>query len=206
MAIFNEILVGRFNRSLQKAFGIKGSPPVRQIAGEIQPGYQINTGVENRYLEAWNRFGVAVNIPGNVGNVGAFQLRNSPGSNVIAVMEKITLISVVAGEFDLGYLTIVVPGDLATTTNGVPFDRRFGPLATGAAIQPSFTNVTPAAPIIIFRTFLPANTPIEVLGIDDHELPLLPGDIFRGINTVANSGVIFNIWWRERYLEESERA
>ena len=90
MAIFNEILEGRFNRFLQKFFAIKGGPPVRQLGSEIMPVFQIFNGVENRWLEGWQQYGfVTVQAAGGAGVPSGVRLRNPVGSNVLAVITKI---------------------------------------------------------------------------------------------------------------------
>src|SRR6266403_5793977 len=90
MAIYNEILVGRYNRGLQKLFGIKGTPPVRQVAGEIQPSYPLASGEEDRWLQGWNTFWASTaGIVGAAGNTPVFRMTNDVGSNIIAIIEKI---------------------------------------------------------------------------------------------------------------------
>src|SRR5713226_9548531 len=91
MAIFNEILVGRYNRALQKLLAIKGSPPLRQLGGEMMPVISIFRGVEDRYLESWDRFGIVMQSTGGVGQFPAVRIRNPAGSNIMAVLEKIVL-------------------------------------------------------------------------------------------------------------------
>jgi len=89
MAIFNEILVGRYNRALQKIFGIKGSPPVRQVAGEITPAISMFYGVEHRITESWNRYAIGVAAGPVAAQVCNFRYRNPRGSGVLAVLEKV---------------------------------------------------------------------------------------------------------------------
>src|SRR6266849_3136440 len=90
MAIFNEILEGRFNRALQKLFAIKGGPPVRQLGGEIMPVFPVFNGVENRYLEGWNLYGVCTSqAAGGAGVPSSVRLRNPISSNTIAVITRI---------------------------------------------------------------------------------------------------------------------
>src|SRR5216684_1967801 len=90
MARFNEINVGRYNRALQKLLGMKGEASVPILASEIAPSFVLPYGVENRYLEQWNRFGLGMNVTATAGNQSAFRLRNPAGSNVIAVVEVLT--------------------------------------------------------------------------------------------------------------------
>src|SRR5260370_39848254 len=106
MAIFNEILEGRFNRGLQKLFAIKGGPPVRQLGSEIMPVLPVFNGVENRFLEAWNVYGLTTTQgAGGAGVPTSVRLRNPVGLNTI---EVITAISVHIGgvvENAVGFFT-----------------------------------------------------------------------------------------------------
>src|SRR5258708_33101896 len=90
MAKFNEILSGRFNRALQKLLSMKGGPPAGQLATEIGVQFPLPLGVEFRYLEQWERFGVVPLAAGVAAANIAIRLRNPPRSNMIAVWEKIT--------------------------------------------------------------------------------------------------------------------
>src|SRR5260370_24014979 len=98
MAYTNEILVGRVNRGLQKLFGIKGPSPVPQLASDVQAVHPLFNGVENRYLDGWNRFGAQTSQGASVGNISGFRIRNPSTSNVIAVFEKIAVSTSVAGD------------------------------------------------------------------------------------------------------------
>ncbi len=98
MARFNEILVGRFNRFLQKWLSMKGGPPSPQLATEIQPNFNFFSGAENRALESWFLYGtfssqVAVALQNSF-----FQLRNPAKSGVLAVIEGIVVIPGLAGD------------------------------------------------------------------------------------------------------------
>src|SRR5260370_10161993 len=91
MAIFNEILEGRFNRGLQKLFAIKGKPPVRQVGGEIMPVHTLYSGRENLFLEGWNRYGQFVSASSILPHVTAIRFRNPPNIHLAAVIQKVTL-------------------------------------------------------------------------------------------------------------------
>src|SRR5260370_34272425 len=89
MANFNEILEGRFNRGLQKLFAIKGGPPVRQLGGEIMPVHPLRSGVENLWLEGWNRFVAFTDLTSGVGQIVGVRMRNPIGSNVMGGLEGV---------------------------------------------------------------------------------------------------------------------
>jgi len=210
MAIFNEILHGRFNRALQRGFGIKGHPPVRQLGGEIMPIIAISSGRETLALESWSRFMASATVAANAANTDAFRLRVPRGSNVIAVVEKLMVSTSVAGEVDVS----VVEGtsqanDLATIIAVSPLDQRQNPLAVSVA---SIQNVTVGAPVVNGRFFTEVNKSVDLILFENQEIPLIPlstatGDaLIQVTTTVAN--LAFTAWviWRERYLEDMERS
>src|SRR5712664_3947513 len=95
MAKFNEILVGRYNRFLQKVLSMKGGPPSAQLSTEIQPQFSFpDLGKETRIFLGWDHFYFSANVPaGGVGNTSGVKIRNPVANNVIVVLEKITFSS-----------------------------------------------------------------------------------------------------------------
>ena len=206
MAIYNEILVGRFNRSLQKLFGIKGSPPVRQVAGEISPTHTLAAGVELRFLEQWNRYGFATFVAAAAGINGTLRIRNPVGSNVLFVLEKASAGG--EGASDSVRLGMVeTNADLVASATGINnrIDRRQG--STGSNAILSNSDLThPGSTISTLIGVIPAVTMYEFITYENQEIPVLPGqavDLWAG---AVNQQVICSLLWRERYLEESERA
>jgi hypothetical protein len=206
MARFNEILVGRFNRALQKVFSIKGGPPSPQLSTEIQPNVSMLWGVETRYLEGWGRFGIALGIvAGGAGTRSSFRIDNPKGSNVCAVIEKLTIIapSGLTDSPQLSY-SILSSGDQANPAIAVNsgFDNR-GPQTpqlhtSGQSIAQSILGVP------IWQQNLAAGASAEVIIMDDQELPLMPNSSYTIYSNVLNQGLNATIWWRERPLEASE--
>lgn len=206
MAVYNEILAGRFNRALQKITSIKGSPPVRTLGSEILPVFPLFWGVENRYLEGWDRFGAAINQPaGGAGTFSQVRLRNPVGSNVIAVFEKLTWCDLNAAVDQPTLNVAAQTADLATgialTANR--FDPRGRPQPTLIASRGTpvvgnpgtqwFGGVSAGSGIYDFVTY------------ENQEVTLLPGDALSVGNNNPNNVINFNFWWRERFLEDSER-
>lgn len=208
MAIFNEILVGRFNRALQKVTGIKGGPSVPQLAGEIYPVLPIFSGVDSRALESWALFAAAVQVTGAVGATAAVRFRIPNTSNVLAVIQQVIItfdaldlinvrVEAAAGSNDL-------VGIEAGKTN---FDVRAG---GPAAIISSTTNIG----VIIGANVaqIRGNAFSDYLiRTPNQEIPLV------GTGGIAGATISFSsntnaatmrisIFWRERLLEESERA
>jgi hypothetical protein len=209
MALYNEILAGRFNRALQKFLGMKGSAPSPQLANEITTGFQFPLGAEFRYLESWNRFGVAIAVAAAAANQGCFRFRNPLTSNVIAVIEKL---SIAENALDnnavlrLGQTTTDLVS--VTGTSGCRFDAR-GLQAATCVI--SSQNTTVGAPAIggnensvgVFQVL--AGTQYDIVFSDIQEIPCLPGDAYQVNCGVVNQRITASLWWRERLLEEGER-
>lgn len=201
MAFFNEIGAGRYNRLIQKLFNMKGGPPARQLASDVTMVFPFFAGAELRYLESWNLFGFTLTAGPAAGNVAGCRFRNPVGSNVIAVIHRISFQPGTADtiNLDLGAQT----ADLANVTVPAPWDPRT--IATGSAIQPSQQStptVTAFGTNIWKANLLTQET--NLLFTAGHEIPLLPGQAIQGRMTTVNLSIVMNVWWRERALEDSE--
>ncbi len=209
MARFNEINIGRWNRYAQKLTGMKGPPPAPQLASEIGLSHLIFSGVENRYLESWSRFGHHTAIGAVAGNGSGIEIRNPNGSNVIAVVEKLQLVNIGAAT-DVGFLSQGPGTTLAVPASGlvVTLDNR-GSAHGALLLFAQNTVVGVVADLlsgVIGRVPLAVNTASDYF-IDEMILTtLVPGDNLRWRAGAVNQAVAWNIIWRERFLEESERT
>jgi hypothetical protein len=209
MAKYNEILVGRLNRALQKFTGIKGAAPVSQLGSEIMPVLPLFWGAESRYLDSWQMFGSFSQIGASPGNLDVFHFRNPVGSNVIAVIQKLAV-----GAVGAGALLASVEGpnpstaadDQGSTPNFTRFDARGN---TSTNMKLTFGNPVadtwPGNSKSWAACNLGANSTYDFLIADIHEFPLLPGDGFRVVEFNVNATMNVSIQWRERFLEDSER-
>jgi hypothetical protein len=210
MARFNEILVGRINRFLQKLLGMKGSPPAPQLASEITPSFEIeDVTVEDRVLLQWNSFAWAQFGAANVGFATQLRLRNPVGSGVIAVIERVSVTSQ-AGSQTFNLSKAQVSTDLTTPVTTPPIIRDLRsasgqPTATlmGSAMTPSFANGVAVVGTVIDQIKIAANTSWQFIYTHHQELTLLPGDSY-SLSGGANEAMQGSFWWRERALEESE--
>jgi hypothetical protein len=201
MAIYNEILAGRYNRFAQKLFNMKGRPPAPQLSGDVQLSQQLFSGSENRFLENWNLWGAAAVIPANAGQVADFQIRG--GAGVLTVVEKVLMWTTgAAEEVDLGSTTATT--DLATIPAPSGREMRLTQ-ASGSASVVSSTNAGGIGPGTVFgRFFLPANDQRDCILYEEQQLVLVAGFAYRWQATVANQNLGYSIWWRERPIEDSE--
>jgi hypothetical protein len=207
MARFNEILAGRYNRFLQKLFVLKGGPPAPQLSSEIGVGIVLFNGVENRYLETWDRFGQGVNVAAAATFLSGIRLRNPPGSNVIAVLERVGFSETLADVIAVRWGTATT--DLATLQGGVGnrLDARQRPNPTLILSSQNTAATVPAltGQFTIEAPDIPAKTPVQLLAFEDQELTMLPGDAMQLEASTVNQNLRGFFWWRERALEESER-
>ncbi len=208
MAKFNEILVGRFNRALQKLLSMKGGPPAAQLATEITTNIQFNQmGNDFRYLEGWDIFGDQVNPGASVGNSNGYRLRNPNNSNVVAVVEKVFVAASVATDVVMRVSTAIgQPGvELATVRGGVVLDLR-SQRVPGSTIIPSNAQPSVAFGAGFFRWTLAPNVGVELIVDENQELLILPGTAIQFETSVVNLAWQIAARWRERFLEDSERT
>jgi hypothetical protein len=203
MARYNEILVGRYNRFLQKLLGLKGGPPSPQLASEITSGFVLFNGVENRNLEGWDKFGGSFQQPAVGAQNSCARIRNPAASNIIAVIEKILVTSSLADTnllFEQGPITTDLVAAVFTFSR---WDARGRPNAS--AVISGGNNVGGLGSTKLEAALAP-NTNYEPIVTDNQEMPLLPGDAIQVRTTAVNTLLQFSIWWRERFLEEGERT
>lgn len=204
MARYNEILVGRVARGVQKLFGVKGEVPVASLAGELQIVHALSSGVENKYLEGWDRFGSATTVAAaGVGNQGGLRYRNPVGSGALVVFEKISITNL-AGLADNVTLQIGSGiADLATPVSigSARLDSR-GRQSTALVITTGIATSTGSS---IERGRFPANQTYDFILTHNQEITLLPGDTLCLINGTTNQAWDTTQVWRERFLEDSER-
>lgn len=212
MARYNEILVGRYNRLLQKLLSMKGGAPAPQLASEIGASFVLFSGAENRYLESYEKFGLAVGTVGpTAGNTSCVRFRLPAGSNIVVVFE---LLAIWVGTADAN-VTVSKSAGVTTDLAGVSasvnsnFDDRG---RTAPTLVISNQSSTAAAPILgatqraIWQASQPANTLAQVITTDIQEAPLLPGSGWQINAGAVNESLGVTVWWRERFLEESERT
>ena len=203
MALYNEILSARFNRFLQKLFSMKGPAPSPQVAAEISSAIPLFSGVENRFLEGWDRFGTANNQGAVAAQASAVQLRNPGGSNVAAVIEKLIILSTTSG-IQGNISQQGTSNDLGTVV-AMPAQRldsrgRQGP----ALILSRANNAADLSQLVLTYGTSAANDEIDMIYTENQELTLMPGDAIRVNTNTVNVNLVVAWLWRERPLESSE--
>lgn len=169
--------------------------------------FPLFNGNENRYLEYQYLFGFTGSTAAVASNVSAHQLRNPAGSNVIATFTKIALFPQNAAgtvNFSIGAQATDIATPIALTS--VRFDPRGNP-------QPSIVysqqNTTPSLAGLANTFFVGQQSSTftqDCVLFEDEEITLLPGDAIRVVTSAVNQALQIIVMWRERFLEDSERA
>lgn len=205
MARYNEILAGRYNRFLQKLLSMKGGPPSPQLATEVSVNIQLFNGVENRYLESWERFAVLSNQVAVAAQTCAVRYRNPAGSNLMAVLEALWCWGLTTADQPTLSNSISNVADLATLLNPAQLDGRSRPNSSLIASQTTAASVAlTGARSILVGAYNAANTPFKFIDFDDQEITLTPGMTYQVAAASVNVGMAVSAIWRERFLEDSE--
>ncbi len=207
MALYNEILVGRFNNFMKKWLNMKGQAPAPQLAGEVSPSFTFFSGVENRWLEGWYRYMQAFDQPAVVGLTTAVRFRNPANSGMIAVIESMKLVSAAGQDFVIRQRDIQADINLGAVTQAAGIERReyIGTLPQRSAINTSVDLAGSQLGVAVALYILPAGgPPLELILQDNQEWVVDPGQWFQFIGNLANTRWTLTIGWRERPLEPSE--
>jgi hypothetical protein len=215
MARYNEILIGRWNRFAQKITGIKGPPPVPTLSSDVQLVHPFFHDNENRFIEGWGKFGFQAQIGAAAGQNPTFVMQNPVNSNVIVVVEKMTFadVSATAQGIKIGMAGVDTQGNPAGNGSGLDGRAYAGsPPGQGGTVTKSVTTFRsasiagPATTFIFWQSAVVANGVVEVI-LDDHqELVLAPSEEFVLFGTTFAATLVMSVWFRERFLEDSERA
>lgn len=197
---------GRFNRMAQKLLSLKGGATITDAGAEVMWVVPLFHGAENRYLEGWDRFGTGNTQPAVVGQIQAVRFRNPQNSNVMVVVEKLTVSFSLPDVFDLQKGTGTTDGSVVLPQLSNNLDARGRNSAT-LIVSRSGLGGLPSANLV-HRTSILASTAYEYVQDANQEITILPGDFYQIQLTSPNSNIDINfgLFWRERLLEESERT
>jgi hypothetical protein len=194
-----KLYAGRFNRFVEKLFNTKeGRSSLDTISPEIGINYTVLTGVEDRYLQEWRRYGFFSTVTAVAADFGAIEIR--PPSNIIAVIEYVTVDCAVNTPFRL----VIQPGttDLSTTGTGNRIDARGAQASASIASTGVLVSLSTLGRIVHGNVL--ANSMVQLINNPNQELTILPGDLFSMQCDTPNQAVTFSVMWRERVLESSE--
>lgn len=193
---------GRYNRLAQKLLSTKGPAQITDAGAELMWVFPLFFGVENRFLEQWDRFLVGLGIAaGGAGNRSATRFRNPAGSNVIAIFEKLLVWGTVA---DQPALSLAPVSTDLTTVNALTQVRMDARGRQQPTLISSSTGNLGAVPATFVQFAFAANNQIDVIFFEEQEITLLPGDALTIFSNVLNQALNVSAFWRERSLEDSE--
>jgi len=203
MALFNEILAGRYNRFLQKLLQLKGRPPAPQLATEITPAFDVeDLPVELRILCGWNLWIAAFGQTVGLGLAANSQFKNPAGSGVVAVLESIFVGSSVATQLDIS-TAYNNPANLTNLAGGNRRDSRIQSALSASVVSSQGGGAELA--FTVATLFLPAGAATYPVLLDKaHQWPILPGTAIRLTTTASQLTTTGFFLWRERPLEDSE--
>lgn len=195
MALFNEILNARYNRILEKLYGIKGHPVAPQASPEIQGSIILaNDRPDFEYLAGNSLASGTGALAALAANFNLFQLLNPTASGVL-----ITCYLIIASVQTNDGITIML-SDAALTSLGTAVvlrDRRVTQSPVGQFRQ---AQATAQPGTFVDSQFTLANSPYAY----NQPVILPPG---RGIvvsSRSVNIALATSFHWTERILEASE--
>jgi hypothetical protein len=203
VALFNEILVGRFDNFFRKFFGMKGGALAPQLSSEIMPGLDIPLFVDILAPMGWDMYGVTSTQAAVAAQTSDIRLRNPANSGVIAVLTSaLTANNNGAPQVNF-YQNGPATGDLATVSAmGRGLDSRSG---RPPALILSRTNNGVGLSGSWASSLLATNVTFDPINDWWNFLPILPGDAVQVGGSSVNTNLQINWRWMERPLEDSEK-
>lgn len=200
MAAFNEIQNGRVNRFFQLWAGIKGRAPTGTLGSEVQPQITLFSGVEDRVLQFWSRFGMSKDLGPAAGQQLNWQLRNPNGSGTIGIVEQVFLSATTAQGYHIDISHGPGTGSLTTVQAGTRLDGRN---PTTQSLETSFQSTSLVESTQIASVIL-LNGNFSLISNENQEIPLAPGDSILVVGTGLNVPGQVGFIWRERALAAEE--
>src|SRR5215472_3369261 len=179
MARYNEILVGRFNRGVQKLFSMKGEAPAPQLSSDIQVVHSLYTASDRLYLEGWNSFAAESPQAAVAAQFGFIQLRNPAKSGIIVHVIKAFVVP--RGIADRLSLYVISPSIAqgATVSPLARLDNRYA--ASPSALATVGTSASPntnGALMWVTNVLAGSDKVVDAIVTNEQALPLLPGDAY----------------------------
>lgn len=205
MAVQGEIQIGRISRFFTKWLGTKGQSNPMSISGEIAGVIPLWSGVENRFLESWQLFGVAAVVAAGAGNLSELVIRNPTNSKLIAVLEKVTVACTVLTTFHFDVGAALGGVDKAGVLGPQIRDGRWGNNSgTGLVVTNGSTTGGQIVGTTIGLALVPANATYDFIQDANQEIALSPGSGAQVECETVNTQFFGTFWFRVRALEDSE--
>lgn len=181
---------------------MKGGGGLMDVEQSISVILPIASGVEERYLEGWNRFGAANTVPAVAAAIGAFRLHNPSTSQTVAVIEKALYATIITDQPLILQSNGASAADFGTVVTSVRLDART--INASSATSCTIGSAATTTGQVIAIAAVPANSSYDWINTIDAELTILPGDAVTIWGRVLNQAFFGSYVWRERALEASE--
>lgn len=203
MATFNEILEGGLNQALAKRLGMQTGAPAPSIAPEVMPvAVTMGDRVDHRFWQNDFLWQMGFNTGAAGGTFSIMQFRNPPGSNVLVVMDFMTIMVNAAGAVTV-MIDVIGAAALADFGTAHLAQRRDTRIRLGAqpALRMSSTNAAGAAVSGTGGQYIGTTAPV-ILPLPP--VVLAPGSAIQMGPGQANTGLVGTIGWSERPVVNGE--
>lgn len=192
--------LGRWSRRVERYFNMKGGGGLMDVEQSLRMVLSFASGVEERYLEGWNRFAVVANQAAVAAQNSRCRIRNPVGSNMIAVIEQLSLFT--SGPDNPLVTWGPTTTDLTTlvTLSSTRMDPRGSPQPTSIVS----INAQAAGGQAFMQQVSNSTFSSNYIQTVSQEIPVLPGQVVDVQATNVNVGLDVTFMWRERALEQSE--
>lgn len=209
MALFNEILVGRFSNFLTRKLNMTGGTPAPTLAPEIMPVMPVQGVQPEDYLLrgdvlAWGRItqaAVALQYAGAV-------LTNPSNSGILVVVTQVLLYNTAPAGASLFQLS-TDPGDVPTLGTAFPTrsrDLRTLPVPAGSALTAAQLNATTTTQIMLTGSLVIPTPAIATGQRVDLEVVLQPGRALAVQNaTIGTGDLSASFQWRESPVSTAQQ-
>jgi len=202
----SKIEIGRYSELLRRTLGMKGQQTVAaDLSPEVSPTIQLEGSEDQEwdFLKGVRQCSWAEQVAANAGAAGQGQLRNPPGSGVLATLTRIEMGCLAVQQFRIVFNRSTA--DLANTALTVARDGRWQPTAISqqSALIATFQNAVGSVPTgagVIYFTPRAVNSP----AIYQTQVILPPGSNLHFGGSDANLIMYFSVEWRERQIPALE--
>src|SRR5260370_31782107 len=182
---------------------MKARASVNELSSIVHPQVGLFWGPENRYLEGWGRFSIAIGVGPVAAVTSAIRYRNS-SQNTVVVFEKLALAETVSDQFcniGMGATAADLAAIFASGNIG-PLDPRGQP--STSMIVSTTTNALGLGFLISGTPLVAGNAMLDDIVDSDQQITLLPGQAIQATATAVNTKLLVAARWRERTLGSSE--
>lgn len=201
MALFNEILVGRYNGILHKLLGMKEGAPAPQLSPDVTPTLVLeNDRPEYGYLAGDKILAAHEGIAGDATHYPVIQFKNPADSGILAVLESVLCSLSATGLIELRFVSTA--GGNETGNQHASRDRRY--TGRGSCVMTNQAPLAIPANILVSQQLILAQTIYQLLPLPIVLPPDVSGNSVITISGPLNTTLRVSCMWRERALEPSE--